>query len=113
MLAIESEEVFLEPPAVPAQLLSARPDSSCRGAGRPALQPSPALPRQSGPRRAQSVPREEPGRTGPYSSRVCSRGVCNRCHDNFWRKRIFDEKLADPSYYGHISARHNSSLAGV
>jgi hypothetical protein len=100
MPAIEPEVVLLESPAVLAQLLAAWAASSSRKGGRPALQPSP--PRLTSPRHARHS-----------RSRVCSCGACGGCQDNARWNRIFDEKFADPSYYGGIFVRHNSSLAGV
>jgi hypothetical protein len=113
MPAIESEVVLLASAAVLAQLLALWPASTFRKAGRPDVQPPPAPPGPTSPRHAQSLPREEPEQTRPYRSRICSCGACGQCQDNARWNRIFDEKFADPSYYGRISVRHNSSLAGI
>jgi|SRR5579862_1405226 len=44
--------------------------------------------------------------------RRCQCGTCNWCLDNARWERIFNEKFADPTYYGPLKIRHNSSLAG-
>lgn len=41
----------------------------------------------------------------------CQCGQCKWCLDNTRWNRIFDEKFADPTYYGGIVLRHNSTLA--
>lgn len=108
----ESEVVVLESPAVLAQLLSMWPASIDREYGRRRAQTPSAEPRPTNPRPAQSPP-GEPEQTHQSRSRLCSCGTCGRCRDNDRWNRIFDEKFADPSYYGRVSIRHNSSLAGV
>jgi len=110
MPAIESEVVLLESAAVLAQLLSAWPASPSRKSIRRAGERRPEPPKPTV--HAPSLPGEEPG-TRQYRSRVCACGGCARCQDNARWNRIFDEKFADPSYYGGIFVRHNSSLAGV
>jgi hypothetical protein len=43
----------------------------------------------------------------------CACGQCRWCLDNARWERIFNERFADPSYYGTRQPRHNSSLAGL
>jgi len=43
---------------------------------------------------------------------VCRCGKCQSCLDNARWERIFNEKFADPTYYGPLTVRHNSCLAG-
>jgi|SRR5579862_1133345 len=62
-------------------------------------------------------PAAKAARTAESVSRVrrlrrCQCGACNRCLDNARWERIFNEKFADPTYYGPLKIRHNSSLAG-
>lgn len=42
----------------------------------------------------------------------CECKQCKWCLDNARWERVFEEKFADPAYYGPIRIRHNSSLAG-
>ena len=86
MQKIESELPLLESPAALARLLM-----TWRGTVRPKV-----APQSTRPIRTQ---------------RVCSCGACARCRDNARWERIFNEKFADPSYYGGIKMRQNSSLA--
>jgi hypothetical protein len=94
--SLESE-VVLESPTVLAQLLLGWPSSPSRRAARRAVQSQP----------------EKMERPHPDRSRICTCGSCSRCRDNARWNRIFDEKFADPSYYGRMSIRHDSSLAGA
>ena len=41
----------------------------------------------------------------------CECGKCKWCLDNARWERVFEEKFADPTYYGSIKIRHNSTLA--
>jgi hypothetical protein len=41
----------------------------------------------------------------------CQCGQCKWCLDNARWDRIFNEKFADPTYYGSVVVRHSSSLA--
>jgi hypothetical protein len=41
----------------------------------------------------------------------CKCGQCEWCLSNARWDRIFNDKFADPSYYGHLVVRHNSTLA--
>jgi two-component system nitrate/nitrite response regulator NarL len=107
MPAIESELALLESPAVLAQLLSAWPAYS------PLAAASPGVPLKPAPLAEALLPREQPVRKRQYRDRVCSCGDCGRCKGNARWNRIFDEKFADPSYYGPKSFRHNSPLGGV
>lgn len=43
----------------------------------------------------------------------CRCGQCARCQDNARWNQIFDEKFADPEYYGRLHFRQNSTLAGA
>jgi hypothetical protein len=52
----------------------------------------------------QSVAR---GRQGRY----CQCGACKWCRENARWGRIFQEKFADPTYYGRIEVRYGSALA--
>lgn len=92
MPSVELEDVVLESPTVLARLLTEWP----------------IPPRH---RNVQEVHREAHVLPRPRRPRVCSCGTCPRCRDNARWNRIFDEKFADPLYYGQISIRHNSSLA--
>jgi|SRR5579862_1492175 len=70
---------------------------------------------RTAPPAAQSAAKA--ARTAEPVSRVrrhrrCQCGACNWCLDNARWERIFNEKFADPSYYGPLKIRHNSSLAG-
>jgi len=83
---------ILESPAALANLLAAwNPPAPVRRAGKPAVRIAPV-----------AKPR-----------RRCDCGACARCLDNAKWERIFNEKFADPCYYGSITLRHNSSLAGI
>lgn len=42
----------------------------------------------------------------------CKCGECKWCLSNARWDRIFAEKFDDPTYYGTLKVRHNSSLAG-
>jgi len=115
MPAIESEIVELESPAVLAQLLAAWPVSGYRIGGRQgaefkAASFEPTSPRPASTYHAQLPPLEAPK---PTHRNRCLCGACVRCQDNARWTRIYDEKFADPSYYGGIFVRHNSSLAGA
>jgi hypothetical protein len=48
----------------------------------------------------------------PRGGQYCNCGRCKWCLDNVRWDRIYDEKFADPMYYGGVVVRHNSSLAG-
>jgi hypothetical protein len=98
MPIIESDEVLLESPAVLARLLGMHLATFSQPPGRRAV-------------RLQAP--TAPGRPRQHRSRACSCGSCGRCRDNARWNRIFDEKFADPSYYGSVPVRHNSSLAGI
>jgi hypothetical protein len=41
----------------------------------------------------------------------CRCGQCKWCLDNVRWERIFNEKFADPTYYGRLTVRHTSALA--
>lgn len=43
----------------------------------------------------------------------CQCGECKSCLDNARWDRIFNEKFADPTYYGPITIKHSSCLAGA
>jgi|SRR5579871_1902206 len=43
----------------------------------------------------------------------CTCGTCKWCVDNARWERIFEEKFADPSYYGGLHVRQNSTLSGA
>jgi len=90
MPSVGLEDVVLESPAVLAQLLEEWPTPPSR-------------------RNVQEVHRE--AHRLPRPQRICSCGACPRCRDNARWNRIFDEKFADPSYYGQITIRYGSSLA--
>jgi hypothetical protein len=49
--------------------------------------------------------------SSPHGRQHCECGQCKRCLDNLRWGRIYDEKFADPTYYGGIVVRHNSTLA--
>jgi hypothetical protein len=113
MPAVGSQEVLLASPAVLAQLLSLWPASTSGKAGQADLKPKTTLPQASRSRPARFPLLAETRRTPRSPLRICSCGACSRCWDNARWNRIFDEKFADPSYYGDIVVRHESSLAGI
>jgi hypothetical protein len=43
----------------------------------------------------------------------CQCGNCKWCLDNARWERVFNEKFLDPMYYGRLTVRHNSTLAGA
>jgi hypothetical protein len=45
-----------------------------------------------------------------HKSARCKCGTCASCKDNARWDRIFAEKFADPTYYGGLSVRQQSSL---
>ena len=49
--------------------------------------------------------------SSPHGRQHCECGQCKRCLDNLRWDRIYDEKFADPTYYGNIVVKHNSTLA--
>ncbi|HLY18407.1 MAG TPA: hypothetical protein VKR61_14340 [Bryobacteraceae bacterium] len=122
MQSIETEEVTLETPAGIANLLMSW-GSPVR---RRTIEQAEAVARVStGVGRVEAVkkptyPRHATGVVAPAAvhgpgsrPRVCRCGICSRCVDNARWDRIFNEKFADPSYYGQITVRHNSSLASA
>ena len=106
MQSLMDEDVVLESPATIARLLV-----SWRG----------PLPRPAGPTAGNPIyARQMPARPAPAAAPVarsarrwCDCGTCGPCLDNARWERIFNERFADPTYYGGISIRHNSSLAGT
>jgi len=87
----------------------------------PAASPSPAAPAADG---RMAVANKEPmaghatiaAEASNGISRIrrqqrCQCGSCQRCLDNAKWDRIFNEKFADPSYYGGLVVRHSSTLA--
>jgi hypothetical protein len=90
--SLSDQEVVLESPAAIAQILM---EWTLSG-------PS----RRGGSRQPQIQPEVTPRR-----ALGCSCGACKRCLDNARWERVFSEKFADPSYYGGVLVRHNSSLA--
>jgi hypothetical protein len=108
MPGVENQEVLLESPAVIALLLDEWLGPKRRRPAKPIVSSAAAPPTKQ---RVAPVQLRET-RTHPRS-RHCSCGACARCIDNARWNRIFNEKFADPSYYGGVSVRHNSSLARV
>lgn len=108
MPGVEEQEVLLESAAVIALLLSELRTPKRKRPGRPVG--SGAGSHHSKPRVATAQLREA---ATPRRYRECSCGACARCIDNARWNRIFNEKFADPSYYGSLAVRHNSSLARV
>jgi hypothetical protein len=51
------------------------------------------------------------GLSRPQRRQYCNCGQCKWCLDNARWDRIFNEKFADPAYYGGIVVKHNSTLA--
>lgn len=94
MQSLDAQEIVLESPAAIAQLLREWVPSARR--------------LRNGPPEAQIQPAE----AAPRRGRHCACGTCRLCLDNARWERIFSEKFADPTYYGGVSVRHNSSLAG-
>ena len=112
-MPVSESDVLLESPAVLAPLLlSMGPACTWRRGGWPGAA-SPPAPRKEANRTEQAPLRPETEPKRPDRSHPCACGACPRCRDNARWNRIFDEKYADPSYYGRVSIRHNSSLAGV
>ncbi len=78
-----------------------------------------STPRMSAPGHSQAAPETaHPARPGEGVARVyrrqyCACGQCKWCLDNIRWNRIFEEKFADPGYYGAIRVRHNSTLSAV
>jgi hypothetical protein len=110
MPVVESEIVLLESPAVLAQLLLGWTEAASRRDRRRHGSQSPAAPKQD---LAPSRLSEEPQPKRRDRPHVCRCGACARCLDNARWNRVFEEKFADPSYYGGIFVRHNSPLAGA
>ncbi len=54
-----------------------------------------------------------PSPSRPQRRQYCKCGRCKWCLDNVRWDRIYNEKFANPTYYGGIVVRHNSSLAGT
>lgn len=81
----------------------------------PAASPVPAprtLPRDAALTSRQRNPVE--AKHGPSDTRRrphCQCGNCKWCVDNARWDRVFNEKFADPNYYGGVVVRHNSTLA--
>jgi hypothetical protein len=68
------------------------------------------------PASAQPSVRRNPdgAEDGPYRiqrRQLCKCGECRWCLDNLRWDRIFNERFADPTYYGRITIRHNSALS--
>jgi hypothetical protein len=61
------------------------------------------------PRRKTTIAKDA---AGVHRRQYCHCGRCKWCLDNARWERVFEEKFADPAYYGPIRVRHNSSLAG-
>ena len=113
-MPVSESDVLLESPAVLAQLLlSMVPACTWRRGGRSGAASPPAPRQAANPHGVQALLRPETEQKRPDRSRPCTCGACPRCQDNARWNRIFDEKFADPSYYGRVSIRHNSSLAGI
>ncbi len=49
--------------------------------------------------------------SGRRLRQYCRCGQCRWCLDNARWDQIYNDKFADPAYYGHIVMRHNSTLA--
>lgn len=85
------------------------------------VQPAPAAPAVSVQQRAAArkaaglqrrrVVAEAVGVSGPLRRRHCECGQCGWCRDNLRWDRIYNEKFADPAYYGHLVLRQNSTLS--
>src|SRR5579862_537793 len=122
MQSIDTKEVLLETPAGIAHLLMAWSAPVRRGS----IEQAEAMARVATTiGRVEAVkrptyPRPAAGPMAPVGvhgsgsrARLCHCGTCRRCLDNSRWDRIFNEKYADPSYYGNITVRHNSSLANA
>jgi hypothetical protein len=82
----------------------------------PLRAPAPAPQRTGAHNAARTSGRRFPaeardGLSQPHRRQYCNCGQCKWCLDNIRWDRIFNEKFADPSYYGHIAVKHNSTLA--
>lgn len=109
MPRLESDGIRLESQDGIARLLLMW--SPARGKGRRAAEPAAA--ERAASRREQARLTDEPTQTARLRSGRCSCGVCRRCVDNARWERIFNERFADPTYYGRTTIRHHSSLAGL
>lgn len=67
----------------------------------------PASARHSAPGKSTTASGISIGQQRQY----CQCGGCKWCLDNARWERVFEEKFADPTYYGSIRIRHNSTLA--
>jgi hypothetical protein len=84
----------------------------------PVAAPAPSLSRKvarEASRTSEGLPPAETRgtHTRPRGSQYCTCGVCKWCLDNVRWDRIYNEKFADPMYYGSVVVRHDSSLAGA
>lgn len=84
----------------------------------PVATPAPAQQQTVAGNAARTSDRRISGGAGYGPSRVprrqfCKCGECKWCLDNVRWDRIFNEKFADPAYYGQLILGHNSCLAGA
>jgi len=117
MPVVESEVLVLESSATLAHILLTWRAPLISKTGRPtrqveAVEPVSAQKRAMDSTQAGISPRPQLVQS-VRRPRVCQCKVCERCLDNARWDRIFNEKFADPTYYGKLTVRHNSTLASI
>jgi hypothetical protein len=108
LLETALSNVLLEAPTI-NPLLNPSPNPS------PDRSPEPSPPPNASVDEPVSASRRDAeakgGRPHRRGNQYCQCGHCKWCLDNARWDRIYSEKFADPSYYGHIVIRQNSTLA--
>lgn len=75
--------------------------------------PQPAVPSRIAPLPVSLAAPPKAAMSPARRRAFCQCGSCKTCTDNQRWERIFQEKFADPAYYGALQLRHNSALAGA
>ena len=70
-----------------------------------------AIPASAQPSARRNPDGVEDGRYRIQRRQLCKCGECGWCLDNLRWDRIFNERFADPTYYGSLTIRHNSALS--
>ena len=70
-----------------------------------------AIPASAQPSARRNPDGVEDGRYRIQRRQLCKCGECRWCLDNLRWDRIFNERFADPTYYGSLTIRHNSALS--
>jgi hypothetical protein len=73
----------------------------------------PAMVKQSKPERTVSKVGSAARKSHSTFRKYCTCGTCKWCIDNSRWDRVFEEKFADPNYYGTLRIRYNSCLGGA